>query len=377
MKILTIIPTKLDSTRLKEKNILLLEGKPLFHHSIDYARASSHQVDIIVSTESTKVKSLIPKGVQIHNRDGNLCGDVEVVDVYLDIIENIDETYDYVVCLQPDNPNRSNKLDDCLNYMIENNYDDLITVNNEYKRSGSVRIFKYEYLKAGLVSKRMGCIRDDAMDIHYQRDLDRLKVKEIIMGSPFGKKTFREVYQKRVGWNAGERLHENSRELLSILIEHTDLNEGSKIFELGSGGARNLHYIHQHFGMTDIHCSDLWEEATKREMTEAMRKYTTFYEGDSEDIINYQVMTDLDLFLTSDHLMHLQHEKTDYIIKKIMSDWRPKYMMMRELKKGYEQSQPQKLFHNYAQFLKEYDLISDTTSKTGESYFIWLLRRKK
>ena len=129
--------------------------------------------------------------------------------------------------------------------------------------------------------------------------------------------------------------------------------------------------------MTDIHCSDLWEEATKREMTEAMRKYSTFYEGDSEDIINYQVMTDLDLFLTSDHLMHLQHEKTDYIIKKIMSDWRPKYMMMRELKKGYEQSQPQKLFHNYNQFLKEYDLISDTTSKTGESYFIWLLRRKK
>ena len=38
-------------------------------------------------------------------------------------------------------------------------------VNNEYKRSGSVRIFKYEYLKAGLVSKRMGCIRDDATDI--------------------------------------------------------------------------------------------------------------------------------------------------------------------------------------------------------------------
>ena len=162
---------------------------------------------------------MVPKGVQIHNRDGNLCGDVEVVDVYLDIIENMDETYDYVVCLQPDNPNRSNKLDDCLNYMIENNYDDLITVNNEYKRSGSVRIFKYEYLKFlfGLVSKRMGCIRDD-MDIHYQRDLDRLKVKEIIMGSPFGKKTFKEVYQKRVGWNYGERLHENSRESCQYLL---------------------------------------------------------------------------------------------------------------------------------------------------------------
>ena len=61
-----------------------------------------------------------------------------------------------------------------MDYLIENNYDDLITVNNEYKRSGSVRIFKYEYLKAGFVSKRMGCIRDDATDIHYKEDLEAL-----------------------------------------------------------------------------------------------------------------------------------------------------------------------------------------------------------
>ena len=49
MKILTIIPTKLESTTVKEKNILLLEGKPLFHHSIDYAKASIHEVDIIIN----------------------------------------------------------------------------------------------------------------------------------------------------------------------------------------------------------------------------------------------------------------------------------------------------------------------------------------
>ena len=196
------------------------------------------------------------------------------------------------------------------------------------------------------------------------------------MGAPFGKATFTEEYQKRVGWHANNKLHENSRELLSILIELTDLDSDSKIFELGSSGGRNLHYIHQHFGITDIHCSDLWEEASKNEMTRAIRKYSTFYEGDSEDIINYEVMTDLDLFLTSDHLMHLHPDKTDYIIKKIISDWKSKYIMMRELKKGYEKTHPQGLFHNYNQFLDEYDIISDTTSKTDKSYFIWLLRRK-
>jgi hypothetical protein len=59
--------------------------------------------------------------------------------------------------------------------MVENNYDDLITVNPNYKRSGSVRIFKYNYLKSEQVRKRLGCIKDSAVDIHYQEDLELVK----------------------------------------------------------------------------------------------------------------------------------------------------------------------------------------------------------
>ena len=117
----------------------------------------------------------MPNGVNIHHRDNALCGDVEVVDVYLEIIKSIKKQYDYVICLKPDNPNRSNTRDNCLDYMIENNYDDLITVNNDYKRSGSIRIFKYEFLKNGFVSKRMGCIKDDATDIHFIEALNKLR----------------------------------------------------------------------------------------------------------------------------------------------------------------------------------------------------------
>ena len=174
MKLLTLIPAKLDSKRLTKKNIRELKGKPLFLHSIDYAQDTKHKNKIIVSSESKEVEDLVPEDIFFHRRSEDLCGDVEVVDVYLDIIKDINTEFDYVICLQPDNPNRSNTLDECLDYLIENNYDDLITVNNEYKRSGSVRIFKYEYLKAGLVSKRMGCIRDSATDIHYKEDLEAL-----------------------------------------------------------------------------------------------------------------------------------------------------------------------------------------------------------
>ena len=177
IKILTIIPTKLDSTRLKSKNIQDINGKPMFHYSIEYAQNTKHQNKIIVSSESSKVKALLPDGVFFHKRDLNLCGDVEVVDVYLNVIENIVESFDYVVCLQPDNPDRTNTFDDCLDYIVNNNYDDLITVNDDYKRSGSVRVFKYEHLKNKFVSKRMGVIKDSATDIHYKNDLDKVKEK--------------------------------------------------------------------------------------------------------------------------------------------------------------------------------------------------------
>ena len=176
MKVLVIIPTKLDSTRLEKKNIRELNGKAMFLHSVDYANQSKHEVTILVSSESDEVKSICEQyGVYFDERSKELCGDTEVVDVYLDVVNKTLHDYDLVVGLQPDNPNRSHALDDCIDYMLENNYDDLITVNPNYKRSGSVRIFKYEYLKSGQVSKRLGCIKDDAIDIHYQSDLELTK----------------------------------------------------------------------------------------------------------------------------------------------------------------------------------------------------------
>ncbi len=178
MKILVIIPAKLDSTRLEKKNLKKIKGKSLVEHSIDYANSSKYDVDIIVSSESIEVRdNVLPYKVIFHSRKKELCGDTEVVDVYLDIVTNLVESYNLVVCLQPDNPNRSHTFDECIQYMVNNNYDDLITINSNYKRSGSVRIFKFDYLKAGQVSKRIGCIKDNAIDIHYKEDLDKATQK--------------------------------------------------------------------------------------------------------------------------------------------------------------------------------------------------------
>ena len=177
MRVLAIIPAKMDSKRLAGKNLKTLQGKTLVEHSIEYAKSSKYNPTIVISSESSEVEEVAQRNrVEFFSRPDHLLGDAEVADVYVDVCERLSEVYDIVVALQPDNPNRSNTLDECIDYFIENNYDDLITVKvgEKLKRSGSVRIIRYEHLRSGYMSRRIGCIEDNATDIHTQEDLNSI-----------------------------------------------------------------------------------------------------------------------------------------------------------------------------------------------------------
>lgn len=178
MKVLAIIPAKMDSKRLPGKNMKEINGLSLVEHSVIYAKKSSHDVDIIISSESIELKKLSETlDVSFHHRGKEMCGDTEVVDVYIDILKNQIKKYDLIVGLQPDHPDREHSLDNCIDYMTKNNYDDLITIEENYKRSGSVRIFKYDHLINSNVSKRIGCLKDSATDIHFIEDLNKATLK--------------------------------------------------------------------------------------------------------------------------------------------------------------------------------------------------------
>ena len=192
----------------------------------------------------------------------------------------------------------------------------------------------------------------------------------------FGKNRFPYGYQNSVGMKARGTLHQNSEELASILQENSLPVSNFKVFEMGSGGARNLHYILKTFPGVELHCSDLFQEASVNEMSGEVRSIVNFYEGDSEDIANQHPVKNLDLLLVSDHFMYLQYEKADNIIKKVIADWKPEYVMLRELKEQFETPNHPRLFHNYNQFLEKYNMVFETSSKQDSSYFIWLLKRK-
>lgn len=185
MKILAFIPAKTDSVRLPKKNLQKINGKTLIEHSIEYSQKSAHDVTTIISTEDWDLHSKIlmkyafSSDVYPDMRDPQFCGETEVVDVYLNFINSIDEpeVFDLFVALQPDHPDREHTLDECIAYMVDNNYDDLIMIEENYRRSGSVRIFKMQHLIDGHVSKRIGTMKDSATDIHYEADLERARIK--------------------------------------------------------------------------------------------------------------------------------------------------------------------------------------------------------
>tara|TARA_R100000234_G_C4971305_1_gene166334 strand:- start:467 stop:1057 length:591 start_codon:yes stop_codon:yes gene_type:complete len=195
--------------------------------------------------------------------------------------------------------------------------------------------------------------------------------------SQFDKDRFPDNYQRVVGMAASSMLHKNSEELVEILKNHRVLDSNSTVFELGSGPARNLHYIYETFKNKKLYCSDLFREASLRFMSSTMRDTVTFIEGDSQHVIDNKMVHSVDLFLVSDHFMHLQYEKADYIIKKILSHWKPKYIMLREIKKEFETPDHPRLYHNYDQFLSDYEKIEEKTSDQVDAYFIWLLKRKQ
>lgn len=131
MKIVAIIPARAGSKGIPNKNIRLVNNKPLIYYSIMNAKKSKYITDVIVSTDSSEVGIIAKQlGVKVHWRDAKLCGDAITLDaVIYDAIK--DGKWDYVVTMQPTSPTLEvNTLDLAIKYTIDNNLDTVISAIN-------------------------------------------------------------------------------------------------------------------------------------------------------------------------------------------------------------------------------------------------------
>jgi CMP-N,N'-diacetyllegionaminic acid synthase len=113
MKIIGIIPARSGSKGLKDKNIKLLNEKPLIAYTIEAAVKSGVFEKIIVSTDSPKYAEISKNyGAEVpFLRSESLSGDeVATNDVVIDLIKKlkkIGEEFECLMILQPTSPLRS------------------------------------------------------------------------------------------------------------------------------------------------------------------------------------------------------------------------------------------------------------------------------
>lgn len=113
-KVVAFIPARKGSKRIKNKNGLLINGKPLFEYSIEVAKKSKYIDKIIFSTDSEEWLKYAQKlGCEKNNlRPYYLSNDKSrIVDAMIYEIEksNLKE-YDAIVLLQPTSPFRTTEL---------------------------------------------------------------------------------------------------------------------------------------------------------------------------------------------------------------------------------------------------------------------------
>lgn len=127
-KILALIPARLESKGLYQKNIKILAGKPLVSWTIEQARLSQYIDDVIVSTDSEEVSEICQKygaGVPFLRPKELAQDDTDMIDVIqhaLKSLQNQNKYYDILVLLQPTSPLRlSTDIDESIDMFSSKN----------------------------------------------------------------------------------------------------------------------------------------------------------------------------------------------------------------------------------------------------------------
>lgn len=113
MKLLVVIPARGGSKGIPFKNIYLVNGKPLLLYSLEMIKKVSFDGDVVVSTDSEKIKevALSVDGIEVVDRPEDISGDKASTEAaLLHALHVMEERkkchYDAVVTLQATSPLR-------------------------------------------------------------------------------------------------------------------------------------------------------------------------------------------------------------------------------------------------------------------------------
>ena len=209
-KIFAIIPARKGSKRLKNKNIILFNNKPLIYWTIKSAKKSKYIDNIFVSTNSKKISKISEVfGIKVpYLRPQSLSGDkVLIRDVVSYTLKKNKTRCSYIIILQPTSPLRDYKdIDKAIKLIDLKKYDALVTVtrdqrinkfgininskseiteiqkttnnkkNFKYKLNGSIYIFKKEFFNK---NKKFYDLKSFALITKKEKSIDIDTVDDI------------------------------------------------------------------------------------------------------------------------------------------------------------------------------------------------------
>ena len=131
--IYAMIPARYGSTRLKMKNLALINGQPMISYAINAAKESGVFDKVVVNSEHDIFKKIAERyNVTFYQRPDQLGSSQAKSDaVVFDFINKYTEA-DIVVWVNPTSPlQTADEVHDVVNYFIDENLDSLITVENK------------------------------------------------------------------------------------------------------------------------------------------------------------------------------------------------------------------------------------------------------
>ena len=175
--IVAIIPAKEQSKRLKNKNLLKIQGLTLLEHAIKYVKKSSYIDYLVVSTESKKIKTFLKKlKIPYINRPKKLCGEAPLIEVYKHAYENLSfkSKIKVIAGVQCDHPDRNLSFDKVINIFKKKKLDFLYSKNKLKKKNGAHYVFKKKFFNKKKKYKESFII-DNCTNIHFKKDLTKAR----------------------------------------------------------------------------------------------------------------------------------------------------------------------------------------------------------
>ena len=140
-KILCIIPARSGSKGVKNKNVKLLNGRPLISYTINGAMKSNYIDEIIVTTDSIKIKKIAEKyGLEVpflrpkkYSTDYSTANDV--IMNCLKYFEKVKKIYQYFIYLQPTSPLRTSEhIDEAFELLFNDKKSENLVAVSEVKK---------------------------------------------------------------------------------------------------------------------------------------------------------------------------------------------------------------------------------------------------